>query len=615
MRRGQASAEYKLVLIVAILVALAAFIILQPFTHIEKTQSHAYWESATPLSIVSYNIKGNFVYITLENRKSSRVRLTEVSLSGRPLNISPVIFSAGDRHTVTGILPSPCTEKSFSYDLVLTYDIISTKGTTITGNKFVGSKPLIGDCASSTLGFTIGNKVCEPGENSTITGDCYNLSGAGAAWYLNEGVGLLAYDSSGNNNTGNLSGAIVWVSGSGGTALNCTGSGYVLVPNSRSLNLSGTNITYEAWVKWNIVPANGTSQAVILDKGNGAHYTLTHSTSNQYFQCTIRNSTTVRSVTSITQPVRGRWYHVACTYDGEFLRIYVNGRLENNVTCSGALRPSTTAVNLCRLTGGTRYFNGVVDEVIIYNRTLSAAEIASHFYSRVDYSPGNRICEFGENSSITTDCYNETNASAIWYMNEESGARTFDSSGNNNVGTLTGTAAWETGKAGSGINCGSSGYISSPNSASLNITGNQITYEAFVKWNIPPSNGTSQAVILDKGNVAHYTLGHSANNTYFSCTIRNATHTISVNSTTSPIQGRWYHVACVYDGSTLRIYVNGNSERSVGASGMLRASTTSVSICRTTGGARYFNGVVDEVAIYSRALTAAEIGSHVSSRG
>lgn len=79
------------------------------------------------------------------------------------------------------------------------------------------------------------------------------------------------------------------------------------------------------------------------------------------------------------------WYHVAGTYDGSSAKIYVNGILENSVEKSGLVLPSTGGAmkigqeSAVEDPAGPEFFNGLIDEVELYSRALSAEEVASLF--------------------------------------------------------------------------------------------------------------------------------------------------------------------------------------------------------------------------------------------
>ena len=82
---------------------------------------------------------------------------------------------------------------------------------------------------------------------------------------------------------------------------------------------------------------------------------------------------------------------------------------------------------------------------------------------------------------------------------------------------------------------------------------------------------------------------------------------IAVNGTTAMVAGVWTHLAVTYDGTTLRMFVNGVQVRTQSAPG---ATITSGGALRIGGNAfwgEYFKGLIDEVRIYNRALPVSEI--------
>jgi hypothetical protein len=110
------------------------------------------------------------------------------------------------------------------------------------------------------------------------------------------------------------------------------------------------------------------------------------------------------------------WYHVAGTYDGSSAKIYVNGILDNSVEKSGVVLPSTGgAVKIGQESAvedpaGPEFFNGLIDEVELFNRALSAEEIATLFdaggagkckdaaFVEIDIKPGSKSNPFNPKS-------------------------------------------------------------------------------------------------------------------------------------------------------------------------------------------------------------------------
>jgi hypothetical protein len=199
-----------------------------------------------------------------------------------------------------------------------------------------------------------------------------------ALWKLDEGSGTTAADSSGNGNTGTLTNGPVWVAGQIDGALQFDGSNdYVACGNGASLNLN-SQVTLAAWINPNTA-GNGAHQ-IFVAKGDNS-YALKHNTGN-YMEFNIYDGTwyTARGPAVTAATFNGVWHHVAGTYDGTTLKIYINGELQPAIASeshTGDIDSSATAVSIGRDSdgGGRRYFNGLIDDVRIYSRALTVEEI------------------------------------------------------------------------------------------------------------------------------------------------------------------------------------------------------------------------------------------------
>jgi hypothetical protein len=73
------------------------------------------------------------------------------------------------------------------------------------------------------------------------------------------------------------------------------------------------------------------------------------------------------------------------------------------------------------------------------------------------------------------------------------------------------------------------------------------------------------------------------------------------------IVGSWYHIACTYDGTTASIYVDGELQNSVSTSGTLSTATQSIFAGANPYPNHFYNGAIDNIKIWNRALSANEI--------
>lgn len=525
-------------------------------------------------------------------------------------------------------------------------------------------------------------------------------SGLVAAYSFNEGSGSTVTDLSGNGLNGTIVGSTWTTQGKYSNALSFNGtSSYVDLGNPSTLQLTGS-MTIEAWVKAAANPADDGQIVAKSDSSSGWQFKTTPDSGPEMFGVALLNSSGARAkIFSKTVRSLNTWYHVAGVYDvsAKTLNIYVNGVLDSGTAqgtvFSANVNPSVN-VNIGRRTGGF-YFNGVIDEVRIYNRALSQSEIQNDMatplgtlavdsqpptapsnltaaangasanlnwttssdnigvtkyfiercqgigcssFAEVGTSAGTNYTDPGLALNTTygyrvraTDASNNlspfsniataTTPVAVsdlvvaYGFNEGSGTTVADVSGNGITGTLQG-ATWTTGgKYGNALSFdGSSSYVDLGNPSVLQLTGSMTT-EAWVKAAAnPPDDGQIISKANDSGGWQLKTSPDTGVETFGA---RLAGSTIGRRySNTVRALNTWYHVASVYNATTqsLDLYVNGVLDNGT-FSGPVPSSqilqNVNVNIGRRTGG-YYFNGLIDEVRIYNRALSQSEIQSDMN---
>jgi len=200
------------------------------------------------------------------------------------------------------------------------------------------------------------------------------------AFGFEETAGTTANDSSTAKNNGTINGATSNATGKFGRALSFDGSNdRVDVPDAASLDLT-TGMTLEAWVK----PTTNVGWRTVLLKERGTNDLLYALYSSNGSKPRTENFTTAENTAAGTAALPlNAWSHLAATYDGTNLRFYVNGALVTTKATSGAM-PNTA--NPLRIGGNAiwgEYFSGLIDEVRVYNRALSAAEITADMSAKV----------------------------------------------------------------------------------------------------------------------------------------------------------------------------------------------------------------------------------------
>ncbi|HYR91037.1 MAG TPA: fibronectin type III domain-containing protein [Terriglobia bacterium] len=211
------------------------------------------------------------------------------------------------------------------------------------------------------------------------------LSGPVAAYAFNEGAGTTVSDLSGNGNTGTISGATWTTLGKYGAALSFNGTNnLVLLNNSASLNLS-TAMTLEAWV---FPAASQSGWRTIIQRQTDTYFLHAGSDSGPLRPAgggTI-NSAVNYVVGPVGNPVNS-WTHLALTYNGSTIALYVNGNVAASQAAAGPIQTNTNPVRIGGNVPYGEYFNGRIDEVRIYNRALSQAEIQTDMNTLIDTIP------------------------------------------------------------------------------------------------------------------------------------------------------------------------------------------------------------------------------------
>ncbi len=197
-------------------------------------------------------------------------------------------------------------------------------------------------------------------------------SGLVAAYGFNAGSGVTVADSSGRGNAGTASGPTWSSSGRYGSALSFDGvNDWVTVQDSASLDLSA-GMTVEAWVRptrlggWRTVAAK--------ERTGGLVYGLYGDQAGGRPLGQVDIGGERNAVGTASLPLNA-WSHLATTFDGSVVRLYVNGVLVGSLPFSGSMAASTGAMRIGGNGVWSEWFAGLIDEVRVYNRALGAGEL------------------------------------------------------------------------------------------------------------------------------------------------------------------------------------------------------------------------------------------------
>ncbi len=249
----------------------------------------------------------------------------------------------GSQHETTAVMESP------EYRLGGTNDVISPDGGTLATVYEQGTK--------------LGLEPLDYGDASLV-----------GYWTFDEGAGTLAYDYSGSNATGSWSGTATYTTGKIGSYAGQFSSAlgdYINIPSSTKLRPSGA-ITVAAWINATNVTSTNADTGIVV--GAGMEYGMTRDERNSGRNITIFSYINGGgNALSWHLASFGAWQYVAYTYDGNSWIVYINGTQIGRRFFSQTINaPSTIRIGNF---GGSQQFNGLIDDVRIYSRALSAVEI------------------------------------------------------------------------------------------------------------------------------------------------------------------------------------------------------------------------------------------------
>jgi len=483
-----------------------------------------------------------------------------------------------------------------------------------------------------TLYVYYGNPGAGPGSDSNK----FNLyNGLVGYWNMNEPswtnncstTSVKDFSVKGNNGTScpNGTGPLGGATGKYGNAGSFDGSNdYVNAGSDPSIEINGS-LTISAWIK----PISAALDGSIINKiGTVYNYQLRLATGQPDFK--VYDGTHYPDVVGNTE-IDNNWHHIVGVRDTSThtLIVYVDGVLDNtapDTTTGSIVDPSTNAV-IGQRGDLVDYFHGSIDEVRIYNRALSAAEV-NKLYS--DNTSSILTAIQGQSIPSVSFAAEEVGPApvAYWKFDEGQGQTAYDSSSNKNNGTLgnsTGPDAydptWVANDQCISGKClkfdGSASFVDPGTGSSLNIT-NAITVEAWV--NPAQWGGVNNPIIYNRGVYSAIykgiVVGLNDHNLVFE--IGNGSTYTAITSSSSYSINKFQHVVFTWDGSTMKMYINGVQDATTGSiTGSISYYVTTARIGAEHWGynARVFNGFIDDVKIYPYARTAAQIQADYNSRG
>lgn len=447
-----------------------------------------------------------------------------------------------------------------------------------------------------------------------------NNNGLVGYWSFDEGSGTKAGDASGNSSTGTLTNGPTWTTGVRGNALTFDGANdYVDMGDVADMGTSG--FTLSVWFKTTTPSAPSAAYGLI---GKSAYADQLGRYGIFIYRGNLAalfdgNGAAVEAATSETPYIDGRWHLATVTYlrSGN-MTLYVDGvsKSTRNISADSGTNMQNANkfyIGVYQDAGGTTpragtYFNGSVDEVRVFSRALSSGEVTSL------YRLGAAKLAKNQSDQVTNGLV------GYWSLNgsDISGTTAYDRSGQGNNGTLTNGPVAAIGKVGQALSFdGVDDYIVSGSSLNMSST-DKVSISMWVKL---ASSSTQilmeQSTSFNSNNA--FMVDESEYGTPGSLQFNDRNGGYNIAYTSNAYNDNWWHhFVAVSDRSLdglsqVTLYVDGVQDTVHHAAYREDISgnygTYPLYIGSRSGSSYFFNGSMDEVRIYNRALSASEVQS------
>lgn len=381
------------------------------------------------------------------------------------------------------------------------------------------------------------------------------------------------------------------------------GSG-IRVPSSSNLNPTSA-ITLEAWVRPFSFPSLSPRVFGKLTSADGStqyNLSLGDGFTAGFVHCNIGN---LQNANGGTIPLN-QWSHVACTYDGLMVRAYLSGTEVASNSATGSIPTGSRDLWIGReepLPLPSRQFDGLIDEPRIYGRALTASEIQANFAAG---GAGGCRCT-GKPSNMVS-----------WWPGD--GDAVDVQSGHN--GTLQHGASFSSGKVGQAFAFdGVDDYVGNIGEhATYSFIQNTgiFTVMAWVRVNDPDALkdeaiAANTPTTIERGHFFMWE-GSGAQQRLRMVIVKGISG-VPVIDSVSPdsviSDSAWHHVAAVGDGTEIVFYIDGVAYAGTDSMGSKSTGDSTrvlgIGHCPHTTPLCQFDGNVDELQIYDRALAASEV--------
>ena len=487
----------------------------------------------------------------------------------------------------------------------------------------------------------------------------YNIPTNGlVAWYPFNGN---ANDESGNGNNGNLNSVTLTADRNGNTnsAYNFIGQNSYIDIGSGGLSNNPTNCSFSVWFKLSSVYTNTIRQSSILmskrHADDGSSWTTMSigndlNTNNCQIDLVVDGQGHVTNVYGGQSVCNNQWYNMVGTKSGNTYSIYLNGIFINSVIDNFNQPGSIYNMHIGHQGAWGNWFNGQIDDIAIYNRALTQSEITSLYTTStctsttstsnltipstgLPYSwngltfnsSGSQTAHLTNaggcdssatlNLTVTLPSFLPTNGLVAWYPFNNNA---YDVSGHGNNGTVNG-AILTTDRNGNP----NSAFLFDGINDRIEIAHNQLLNCASVSisvWfktnNFQASNGYGPHLLSKRessgwGNSFQMNVGiNQTQNACWADWSISGNGGIYFNNSSLLNTNNWFNLVYTHDGNNVNLYLNGTLVNSMASPGLLASNSLPLWFgARPNAGyfSSWFNGNLDDIGIWNRALTQTEI--------
>ena len=417
-------------------------------------------------------------------------------------------------------------------------------------------------------------------------------------------------DSSGKGNHGTAEGNITFEEGKIGKAARFDGSSYIEVKDSDSLDLTD-GFTFAMWLNKEEIKSN-LPYTPILNKGGSVlspyrlDLVLGHRTPGIFLVDESRSWSNEFRSDNIN--ISNRWTHLSVTWDGEKARFYIDGDLKGLVKTEGTdcLKCNNEALIIGMITDqSTAIYDGMMDELRIYNRALSYEEIKLLYDGKpLASTQTETTAQQITPAAVVSD-------GLVAYYPFEGNCNDF--SGKNNHGNAEGNLTFVDAKVGKGIKFDGASYIDIKDSDSLDLT-DGLTFAVWIYREEDPTNSPYTTILCKDESYSDlpYRLILEYGHRRPGVSLRDESSSSYNNFSSNTVVDikNWTYVAVTWNGSNLKFYKNGvfaDSTETERVSSLYCNNQNLLIGILAADSTVFFNGMMDEVRIYNRALSDGEV--------